>query len=119
MPWRDLSAAQLLDRMPIPALVTRLNGRIVYANTEARAMLGQKKAALAGCDVAEFRWGAKFARVLGAATRKGPFSQWQDEARYRGAGGKEIWVLETVVPVNQASGEVGCFLHFLQPLGGS
>src|SRR5882724_1778715 len=98
MPWRDLSAAQLLDRMPIPVLVTRLSGHIDYANGEARTLLGQKKAALAGRDVAEFRWGAKFARVLGAATRKGGFFQWQDEARYRGAGGKEVWVLETVVP---------------------
>ena len=104
--------------MPIPALVTRLNGRIQYANAEARALLGQKKSELAGRDVAELRWGAKFARVLGAATRKGSFLQWQDEARYRGAGGREIWVLETVVPVDQPSGEVGCFLHFLQPLGG-
>jgi PAS domain S-box-containing protein len=116
VPWRDLSAAQLLDRMPIPVLVTRPNGRIEYANGEARTLLGQKKAALAGRDVADFRWGAKFARVLAAATRKGAFSQWQDEARYRGAGGREVWVLETVVPVDEDDGKVGCFLHFLQPL---
>jgi PAS domain S-box-containing protein len=116
MPWRDLSAAQLLDRMPIPALVTRMNGHIEYANSEARALLGQKKAALAGRDISDFRWGANFARVLAAATRKGAFSQWQDEARYRDASGREIWVLETVVPVNQVSGEVGSLLHFLQPL---
>jgi PAS domain S-box-containing protein len=116
MPWRDLSAAQLLDRTPIPALITRVSGRIEFANLEAAALLGHKKSALAGRDVAEFRWGAKYARVLAAATRKGGFSQWQDEARYRGATAREIWVLETVVPVNQESGEVGCFLHFLQPL---
>jgi len=119
MPWRDLSAAQLLDRMPIPALVARPNGRIDYVNAEAAALLGEKKAALPGREVAEFRWGAKYARVLGAAMRKGAFSQWQDEARYRGADGREIWVLETVVPVNQPSGEVGCFIHFLQLLRGS
>ena len=102
--------------MPIPALVTRPNGRIEYANTEARTLLGLKKMALAGRDVGEFRWGAKFSRVLGAATRKSGFSQWQDEARYRAAGGREVWVLETVVPVNEDAGKVGCFLHFLQLL---
>jgi len=102
--------------MPIPVLVTRPSGRIDYANGEARALLGQKKAALAGRDVAEFRWGAKFSRVLGAATRKSGFSQWQDEARYSGPGASEVWVLETVVPVEDQAGKVGCFLHFLQPL---
>jgi len=105
--------------MPIPALVTRPNGRIEYANLEARTLLGLKKMALTGRDIADFRWGAKYARVLGAATRKGAFSQWQDEARYSGPGASEVWVLETVVPVNQPSDEVGCFLHFLQPLGRS
>ncbi|HXJ09489.1 MAG TPA: PAS domain-containing protein [Burkholderiales bacterium] len=118
MPWRDLSAAQLLDRMPVPVFVTRPNGRIEYANLEARTLVGVKKAAVAGRDIVEFRWGAKFARILAAATRKGTFSQWQDEARYRGAGGREVWVLETVVPVEEDSGKVGCFLHFLQPLAG-
>jgi PAS domain S-box-containing protein len=116
MPWRDLSAAQLLDRLPIPALVTRPSGRIEFANVEAATLLGHKKSLLVGREAAEFRWGAQYARVLAAATRKGGFSQWQDEARYRGAAEKEIWVLETVVPVNQPSGELGCFLHFLQPL---
>jgi PAS domain S-box-containing protein len=116
LPWRDLSAAQLLDRVPVATLVARPNGRIEFANLEAAALLGQRKTALSGRDVGEFRWGAKYARVLAASTRKGTFPQWQDEARYRAAGGKELWVMETVVPVSQASGEVGCFLHFLQPL---
>ena len=100
----------------MPALVTRPNGRIQFANLEARALLGLKKTAVAGRDIGEFRWGAKFARVLAAATHKGAFSQWQDEARYSGPGASEVWVLETVVPVNQPTGEVGCFLHFLQRL---
>ena len=104
--------------MPVPVFVTRPSGRIEYANLEARTLVGVKKAAVAGRDIVEFRWGAKFARILAAATRKGTFSQWQDEARYRGAGGREVWVLETVVPVEEDSGKVGCFLHFLQPLAG-
>jgi PAS domain S-box-containing protein len=118
MPWRDLSSPQLLDRMPLAALVTRLDGRIEYANPEACALLAADNAAsLSGRDVTEFRWGAQFLRVLaGAAARRNGFKQWQDEARYRSLRGHELWVLETMVPVNEASGEVACFLHFLQPL---
>ena len=118
MPWRDLTSAQLLDRMPIAAVVTRLDGRIEYANPEACALLAADDfAVLSGQDIAAFRWGAQFLRVLaGAAARKNGFRQWQDEARYRSLRGVELWVLETMVPVNDAAGEVGCFLHFLQPL---
>jgi hypothetical protein len=27
-----------------------------------------------------------------------------------------VWVLETMIPVHDAEGEVACFIHFLQEL---
>jgi PAS domain S-box-containing protein len=118
VPWRDLSSSQLIDRIPLAVLVTRLDGRIEYANPQANALLeARSRRALHGRDVTEFRWGADFRRVVaGAAPRSPGYAQWQDEARYRTVRGEEVWVLETMVPVNDASGEVGCFLHFLQRL---
>jgi PAS domain S-box-containing protein len=120
VPWRDLSSSQLIDRIPLAVLVTRLDGRIEYANPQANALLeARTRRALHGRDVTEFRWGADFRRVLaGSATRKTGFAQWQDEARYRGSRGKEVWVLETMIPVHNAGGEIGCFIHFLQELTG-
>jgi len=120
VPWRDLSSSQLIDRIPLAVLITRLDGRIEYANAQANALLeARSRRALHGRDVTEFRWGADFRRVVGgAAPRAAGFQQWQDEARYRSTRGKEVWVLETMVPVRDAEGEVGCFIHFLEELRG-
>lgn len=118
MPWRDLSSSQLIDRIPLAVLVTRLNGRIEYANPQANALLeARSRRALHGRDVTDFRWGADFRRVVaGSAPRPAGFAQWQDDARYRTSRGKEVWVLETMVPVQDADGKVACFIHFLQEL---
>jgi PAS domain-containing protein len=120
VPWRDLSSSQLIDRIPLAVLVTRLDGRIEYANPQANALLeARSRRALHGRDIKEFRWGASFRRALaGSALRKTGFAQWQDDARYRSSRGKEVWVLETMVPVQGSAGEVGCFIHFLQELPG-
>ncbi len=118
MPWRDLSPTQLLDRIPLAVLVTRLNGRIQYANPQAHELLELRgRRALYDREVKKYRWGASFRRVVGGAVpRAAGFAQWQDESRYRTSRGKEVWVLETVVPVRDRKGGVGCFIHFLQEL---
>jgi PAS domain S-box-containing protein len=120
VPWRDLSSSQLIDRIPLAVLVTRLDGRIQYANPQANALLEARgRRALHGRDVTEFRWGADFRRVVaGSAPRAAGFAQWQDDARYRTSKGKEVWVLETMIPVQDAEGEVACFIHFLEELRG-
>jgi len=103
--------------MPLAVLVTRLNGRIEYANPQANVLLESKsRRALHGRDVTEFRWGADFRRVVGGSARRAGILQWQDEARYRTSRGKEVWVLETMTPVHEANGKIGCFIHFLQEL---
>ncbi len=118
MPWRDLSSSQLIDRIPLAVLVTRLDGRIEYANPQAGALLEARgRRVLHGRDVTEFRWGANFRRVVGgSAPAAAGFAQWQDEARYRTSRGREVWVLETMIPVKDTAGGVGCFIHFLLPL---
>jgi PAS domain S-box-containing protein len=120
VPWRDLSSSQLIDRMPLAVLVTRLDGRIEYANPQANTLLeARSRRALYGRDVTEFRWGADFRRVVGGSSPStAGFKQWQDEARYRTTRGKEVWVLETMVPVQDAEDHVACFIHFLQELHG-
>jgi PAS domain S-box-containing protein len=120
VPWRDLSSSQLIDRIPLAVLVTRLDGRIEYANPQANTLLeARSRRALHGRDVTEFRWGADFRRVVGGSARRAAgFVQWQDDARYRTSRGKEVWVLETMIPVRDAEGEIGCFIHFLQELPG-
>jgi PAS domain-containing protein len=118
VPWRDLSSSQLIDRIPLAVLVTRLDGRIEYANPQANTLLeARSRRALHGRDVTEFRWGADFRRVVGGSVpRASGFAQWQDDARYRSIRGKEVWVLETMIPVQDAAGEVACFIHFLQEM---
>jgi PAS domain S-box-containing protein len=120
VPWRDLTPTQLIDRIPLAVIVTRLDGRIEYANPQANALLeARSRRALHGCDVTEFRWGADFRRVVGGSARRtSGILQWQDEARYRTSRGKEVWVLETMTAVHDTAGEVGCFIHFLQELPG-
>ena len=120
MPWRDLTPSQLIDRIPLAVLITRLDGRIEYANPQANTLLeARSRRALHGRDVTEFRWGADFRRVVGGSSPSAAgFKQWQDEARYRTSRGKEVWVLETMVPVQDDEGVVACFIHFLQQLSG-
>lgn len=114
MPWRDVPLSELIEAIPVAMLVTRLDGRIDYANARACALLAPAGEALAGRDIGELRASARFLRGREAG---GARHGWQDEAEYAGPGGAALKVIETLLPLAAAEGGVEGFLHFLQRAG--
>ena len=105
----------VIEKIPLAVIVTHPEGRIDYANSQAHLLLDMPEGSLSSRDVADFRTGTRFLR-----TRRHPRDEespkWRDQARYCTARGRQIWVLETLWPVHDASGGVSCFIHFLQAL---
>jgi PAS domain-containing protein len=111
--WRDLHLANIIEKIPLAVIVTRPNGWIDYANSQAHLLLDMPEGSLRARDVTDFRTSTRFLRPDGF-DRTSEFAKWRDEARYCTGRGRQVRVLETLWPVHDAAGEVSCFIHFLQ-----
>ena len=114
MLWRNLRLSQLIDQLPLAVIVTRADGSIEYANPQAGTLLEAPEDMLRERSIAEFRMGARFLRSLAPTPVKAEGPRWQDEVHYHTSAGKQIWLIETLVPVFDTAGERRCFVHFLQ-----
>jgi diguanylate cyclase (GGDEF)-like protein len=109
MVWRKLGLAEIVEKIPIGVAVTRLDGRIEYANPYLHALLKESGEGLLGCRLATFRQSEP-----GLAPIDG--EEWRGEACLRVATGGAVHVLETVHAVHDESGGIACRIHFLQDL---
>jgi PAS domain-containing protein len=115
MSWRHLPLFNVIEKIPLAVIVTRPDGWIDYANSQAHLLLDVPEGSLRARDVTDFRISTRFLRREPAAPPS-QFAKWRDEARYCTARGRQVWVLETLWPVHDDAGEVSCFVHFLQAL---
>ena len=113
--WRDLQLPDIIEKIPLAVIVTRPNGWIDYANSQAHLLLDMPEGSLRARDVTDFRTSSHFLRQ-GWADGTSEFAKWRDEARYCTGRGRQVRVLETLWPVHDEAGEVSCFIHFLQTL---
>jgi PAS domain-containing protein len=113
--WRNLPLSNVIEKIPLAVIVTRPNGWIDYANSQAHLLLDMPEGSLRTRDVTDFRTSSRFLR-RGWPDRSSEFARWRDEARYCTGRGRQVRVLETLWPVHDAAGEVSGFIHFLQAL---
>jgi PAS domain-containing protein len=113
--WRTLHLSNIIEKIPLAVIVTRPNGWIDYANSQAHLLLDMPEGSLRARDVTDFRTSSHFLRQ-GWADGTSEFAKWRDEARYCTGRGRQVRVLETLWPVHDEAGEVSCFIHFLQTL---
>ena len=107
MVWRKLNLAAIIEQVPIGVVVTRLDGRIEYANPHFHALIEARNGALHGRDLATLR-------CDGAGPHDG--GRAPGESRLRTSTGGAIHVSEAVYPLHGKDGAVACFIHFLQDL---
>ncbi|HTQ77372.1 MAG TPA: sensor domain-containing diguanylate cyclase [Burkholderiales bacterium] len=112
MAWRDIGLAEFIERMPLAFAVTRLDGRLEYANPQLRALLGASGPdGLLDRPLPLRRLGGRAPSPLEDKPRRA-------ESLLCAQDGEQIQVAESACPVRDARGELAYVIHFFEDLRG-